>query len=68
MNIIQTIFTLGDVDIIENIKRLPSEYYYLEHGGRVYNTLEEIGSGKLIQLHFRMCGGKGGLLFIFIFL
>jgi hypothetical protein len=55
------LFTLAEKNLVEKIKELPKELYFLEWNGSVYQSCEEIGEGKLIQLHFRSCGGKGGL-------
>lgn len=62
ISIRRTLFTSADTDVIEQIEKLPKSCYYLEHNGRIYNNFAEIGNNKLIQLHFRMSGGKGGKL------
>jgi hypothetical protein len=54
-------FTTQEEDMVEFVNSLPSDAYFLECDGRVCEeALCSIGSDKLIQIHFRMCGGKGG--------
>lgn len=65
ISIRRSLFTSADTDVIKQIEQLPSGCYYLEHDGHVYNNVSEIGANKLIQLHFRMPGGKGGDFLLF---
>uniref|UniRef100_A0A915D124 Sde2 N-terminal ubiquitin domain-containing protein n=1 Tax=Ditylenchus dipsaci TaxID=166011 RepID=A0A915D124_9BILA len=59
-NVRRSIFTADEVSFVNQITQLPTELYYLESHGKIYKTVEEIGPGKLIQIHFRCLGGKGG--------
>ena len=55
------LFTLADHDIVAKILQLPEEIYFLESNGRIYHSIDEVSDeNKLIQLHFRSLGGKGG--------
>jgi len=63
---IRPLFTLRDTDVVERIRKLPPACYYLVFDKRVYEDLDELGAAikndkdKLIQLLFRLVGGKGG--------
>ncbi|KAL3083100.1 hypothetical protein niasHS_010902 [Heterodera schachtii] len=53
-------FTKSDIESVNFINHLPEKLYFLESDGQVFHNLDDIDDGKLIQLHFRACGGKGG--------
>lgn len=60
ISISKTLFTSADTAILKQLEKLPKCSYYLEHNGHIFNNVAEIGDNKLIQIHFRMLGGKGG--------
>jgi len=64
--LIRSHFTHDDNAMVNMVNSLPPEAYFLECDGSVHEELGTIQKGKLIQLHFRLCGGKGGFL-VFIF-
>uniref|UniRef100_A0A914HKL5 Sde2 N-terminal ubiquitin domain-containing protein n=1 Tax=Globodera rostochiensis TaxID=31243 RepID=A0A914HKL5_GLORO len=53
-------FTKSDKKSVKFVNELPRELYFLECDGQVFHNLSDIDDGKLVQLHFRVCGGKGG--------
>ncbi|CAK5073457.1 unnamed protein product [Meloidogyne enterolobii] len=58
--LIRSHFTHDDNAMVNMVNSLPPEAYFLECDGSVHEELGTIQKGKLIQLHFRLCGGKGG--------
>uniref|UniRef100_A0A915MVE4 Sde2 N-terminal ubiquitin domain-containing protein n=1 Tax=Meloidogyne javanica TaxID=6303 RepID=A0A915MVE4_MELJA len=58
--LIRSHFTHDDNAMVNMVNSLPPETYFLECDGSVHEELGTIQKGKLIQLHFRLCGGKGG--------
>ncbi|CAK5024940.1 unnamed protein product [Meloidogyne enterolobii] len=63
--LIRSHFTHDDNAMVNMVNSLPPEAYFLECDGSVHEELGTIQKGKLIQLHFRLCGGKGGYYFYF---
>jgi hypothetical protein len=57
---IRSLFTHDDEEMVAFVDTLPRDAYFLESDGRVCENLDAIPNGKLIAIHFRMCGGKGG--------
>ncbi|KAL7073117.1 hypothetical protein ACQ4LE_007574 [Meloidogyne hapla] len=58
--LIRSHFTHDDNAMVDMVNSLPPDAYFLECDGSVHDGLGTIQKGKLIQLHFRLCGGKGG--------
>ncbi|KAH7730037.1 hypothetical protein AAVH_02525 [Aphelenchoides avenae] len=56
----KTIFSSSDTAALGRIRALPIESYYLQSNGRIVESVDELSADQLFQLHFRVCGGKGG--------
>jgi hypothetical protein len=55
----RTLFSGFEHGIIDKIRQLPSDSYYLLSAGR-FIELDAIKPNDIFQLNFRLLGGKGG--------
>ena len=56
-----------DTKAIQALKELPEDSYYFQVNGTPVYKIEELKPNQPFQIHFRLCGGKGGMDFEPIF-
>lgn len=53
-------FTASDPRLTAILDAVPSENIYLTRYGRIISDINGVASNDLVQIHFKLKGGKGG--------
>ena len=53
-------FSADDSRLRELHDQIPATEFYLTSGGKRLNSLNDVNSNDLVQVHFKLLGGKGG--------